>query len=147
MAVNNKNALKDFVSSRHKGHIRLFGDCSSFLEKKTRLPEQSFGLSGRGLRSRGERITDLQESWSARGYRQAALVWSIRGWTVRYASGLQGRAIMRDATGFTPEDALEFAKEWVEQDPERREVIVRRHSVKSAEKDGHDQSAIHALDC
>jgi hypothetical protein len=132
MAAMNSNELKAF---RNEKFIYLFGDCSSFLEEEASLED------------RGESLCDLQVSQSARGYRQAALVWSIRGWTVRYASGLQGRAIMRHATGFTPEDALEFAKEWAEQDPERREVIVRRHSVKWAEKDGHDQSAIHALDC
>lgn len=114
--------------------IILAGECDQFHAEMDSLPD------------RGQSLIALQESQSRRGYIPAELVLSIYGWTVRYASGLQGFGILRKADSFNPENALRWAREWVARDPKSREVWVRRSAVERAEKDGHDCSAIKALD-
>lgn len=109
-----------------KYFIQLAGQCDSFHAEFDSLPD------------RGESLCNLQVSQAARGYRCVELVLSIYGWTVRYNSGLQDRAILYRSKDKDPAKALEYALEYVSFDPAHREANVRISNVERCEKQGYD---------
>lgn len=121
--------------------ITLFGDCEHFHQEIAELVPTTAG----GLKE-SKSLCQMQEEQSARGYLPAELVLSLKGWTVRYGSGLQGFGILRKADSFNPESALQWARHWAAQDPTKREVYVRRSSVERAEQDGHYCGAIREIE-
>jgi hypothetical protein len=117
--------------------ILLAGDCGAYdQELLDNVP--TIGLF------QSKSLTKLQEEQSARGRLSAQLVLSIYGWTVRYASGLQGFGILRRADSFNPASALEWGRNWVEQDPQNRELFVSKADVRWCEGEGHDCSLLVA---
>jgi len=74
-------------------------------------------------------LCTIQADQSARGRRSAELVHSVRGWTVRYASGLQGFAILHSSGNHNPKDALKWGIAWACEDPQNREFYVRTDEV------------------
>lgn len=83
-------------------------------------------------------LVKLQENQSARGYRPAKLVYSLYGWTVRYASGLQDNAILYKSGDFNPVKAIAWVKNWVEKDPEHREAYVSKYDIELCKEDGYE---------
>ena len=76
----------------------------------------------------------LQVEQAARGQRSAVMYESIYGWTVRYASGLQGRAILFSSKDHDPKKAYEWGCEWANSDPSNREFYVSRSDVDRSEQ-------------
>ena len=74
--------------------IRLAGDTQHWDDEITRRV------------AAGEDLCRLQEEQSARGYLPYRLVLSMYGWTIRYASGLQGFGLVYSSRSFNPADAL-----------------------------------------
>lgn len=85
-------------------------------------------------------LVQLQVDQSARGYRPAVLVYSLYGWTVRYASGLQENAILFKSGDFNSAKAVAWAKEWADQDPENREVYVSKFDIEKCKQAGYEFS-------
>ena len=76
-----------------------------------------------------EDICRVQEDQHARGRRTAELVKGIRGFYVRYGSGLDNFDILaRVGTQLdgTLEDAIAWGKHWAKQNPKNREFIARK---------------------
>ena len=75
-----------------------------------------------------EPLCAWQIAESRRGIIEAELVESFRGWTVRYASGLQNfgliAGVRRGDLDGSYEAALAFATAWQAADPERRFVSI-----------------------
>lgn len=90
----------------------------------------------------GERSSDrlcrFQESEAGKGLLEAALVKSMYGWSVRYASGLQDFGLIASSRSGqldgTYEGACEYARKWQEQDPTRRFVSVSAYDLSLREK-------------
>lgn len=82
--------------------------------------------TGRGYNS--EQLRVLQRDQSARGIIGIELVDAIRGWSVRYDSGLQDFGLLRrsDDLGGSLEAAMKYATDWVAQDPGRRYAWRRK---------------------
>ncbi|MBW2672160.1 MAG: hypothetical protein JRD89_01930 [Deltaproteobacteria bacterium] len=80
----------------------------------------------------------LQVDQSSRGQRSAQLSLSLYGWTVRYASGLQDRAILFSSKDHDPMKAYEWGCKWANADPNNREFYVGR-------KDVHDHEQLNEL--
>jgi hypothetical protein len=97
------------------------------------------------LSDRGESLVRLQEDQSRRGRIPAHLVLSMYGWTVRYASGLQGFGILHKSGSFDPANAVEWGTQWVNRDADKRELFVSVRDVERAESDGHDCSVIRRI--
>jgi hypothetical protein len=76
----------------------------------------------------------LQVDQSSRGRRSAQLSLSLYGWTVRHASGLQGRAILFSSKDHDPTKAYEWGCEWANADPHNREFYVSRRDVSDHEQ-------------
>jgi len=76
------------------------------------------------LPDRGESLIALQKRQSREGRRSAHLVLSIYGWTLRYASGLQGFGIIHRTCSFDPAVAIKAAQRWVGSNP-KRDVFLR----------------------
>ena len=78
----------------------------------------------------GEYLTDIQEDQHRRGKREAELLRSMYGWTVRSGNGLDGFAIMyvpcrnRPDKGFA--EGLMWGRAWANERPEEREFYIRR---------------------
>ena len=70
-----------------------------------------------------EELCALQRRQSNRGYVPAHLVKSMYGWTLRYASGLQGFSIIT-RLGKDFDTAVEGAREWASDAPDHRYVSV-----------------------
>jgi hypothetical protein len=66
--------------------------------------------------------------WRA-GYRDAELVESVYGWSVRHASGMESFALIASARRGDVDgslaSAIAAAERWVAEDPDRRTVYVR----------------------
>ena len=81
----------------------------------------------------GEYLTDIQEDQHRRGKREAELLRSIYGWTVRSGSGLDNFGIMYipiqalPDKGFT--EALKWGCDWANEQPEDREFYIRRYMI------------------
>lgn len=121
---------------RHESWVRLFGNTADF---DARLEAAK---ADRGLFSRpDEALCREQQRQSGEGRTTVELVKSIYGYTVRYASGLQGKAVLfTDSTngrckiaGQDGEEdlyAASFARmaktalEWAQDAPTRRDVVV-----------------------
>lgn len=88
------------------------------------------------------KLCRIQESQSARGRLETHLVRSIYGWTLRYASGLQGFSMIYPSRNHNPADALKVALDWVAENPECRSVTVSTEEIDRCEADGHDCSAL-----
>ena len=89
-----------------------------------------------------EQLCQVQREQSARGRREAMLIRSMYGWTLRYASGLQGWEIIDSSRNHNPTTALEVALNWVKGNPELRSVYVNTDEIDRCEKDGHDCSSL-----
>lgn len=85
-------------------------------------------------------LVQTQVDQSARGFRPAKLVYSMYGWTVRYASGLQDGAILFKSGDYRPEKAVEWVKLWVAEKPDMREAYVSKFDVSKCIEDGYDCS-------
>jgi hypothetical protein len=99
-------------------------------------PDKWFAeMSGLGL---GQDLCALQESQSERGYRPAELVKSMYGWSVRYASGLQGFSLLlsgrKMGRKFSREEAIAWGKAWAAEDPDNREFYARRADLEGADE-------------
>ena len=78
--------------------------------------------NARGFNSR--ELIILQGEWSRRGILGAELVESsMRGWTLRYDSGIQNWSII--AAGLTREEVEYRAQQWVAVDPTNRYVFEK----------------------
>ena len=78
--------------------------------------------NARGFNSR--ELIILQGEWSRRGVLGAELVESsMRGWTLRYDSGIQNWSII--AADMTKGEVIDYAMSWVAMDPTRRYVYVK----------------------
>jgi len=119
--------------------IKLAGDTEQWDKEMADVPKN-------GEYYQSDPLCKLQVSQSARGFRAAHLVLSVRGWTVRYASGIQNFGILRLSDSFDPASALEWATKWVNRDPKSRELYVSKSEVFNAERDGHDCSALRAFE-
>lgn len=75
-----------------------------------------------------EPLCACQRHQAARGFIEAELVESIYGWSVRYASGLHGFALLASARASAVDgsraDAERWAAEWVAEDPAHRFVTA-----------------------
>lgn len=91
-------------------------------EKIAAVPQRYAGVF------ESEPLCAWQRKVAARGIVEAELVRSNYGWSVRYASGLQGFGLIASARAKqvdgTYEGALAFAKGWAAADPTRRFVSV-----------------------
>ena len=67
---------------------------------------------------------------------------SMYGWTLRYASGLQGWSIIFASRNHNPATALAEALRWVAVNPECRSVCVSVGEIDRCEADGHDCSVL-----
>jgi len=77
------------------------------------------------LKDRGQSLVDLQVSQSARGYTPISLYKTIYGWSIRYASGLQGFEILFSSRGgVTRAEAIKSAIDWVNKNPDIRHFYV-----------------------
>jgi len=83
-------------------------------------------------------LCQVQVDQARRGRLEAELVRSVYGWTVRYASGLQGRAIIYRTGEHSPALALKLGREWVDRDPANRSMFVRKYEVERCERDGYN---------
>jgi len=79
-------------------------------------------------------LTELQESQSARGYRPAILVATVRGWSVRFASGLQGFSIIIRGRGESRAEVVKLGIDWANQDPYNREFYARKKDMESFDR-------------
>jgi len=86
----------------------------------------------RALVGGGEDLVAQQERLHASGLREAELVESIYGWSLRHASGLDGWSIIKGCRSGDLDGSLEAAQSaarvWVAADPERRFVTLTRRS-------------------
>mgnify|MGYP000036960180 CR=1 FL=1 len=114
--------------------IRLAGDTQHWDDEITRRV------------AAGEDLCRLQEEQSARGYLPYRLVLSMYGWTIRYASGLQGFGLVYSSRSFNPADALAEGQRIVARNPRNYELIVSKREIENCEADGHDCSALRALE-
>jgi hypothetical protein len=73
-------------------------------------------------------ISEMQRDESSRGIRGVELVKAIKGWSVRYDSGLQNFGLLARSQelGGTLEAAEQYARNWVAQDASRRYAWRRR---------------------
>jgi hypothetical protein len=77
----------------------------------------------------------LQESQSSRGYTPISIYETIYGWSVRYASGLQGFEILFSGRGgVTRREAIEKAIAWVNKDPDRRHFFAFQRDLDRPDK-------------
>lgn len=88
------------------------------------------------------KLCAMQRSQSARGRTEADLGRSMYGWTLRYASGLQGWSIIFASRNHNPATALAEALRWVAVNPECRSVCVSVGEIDRCEADGHDCSVL-----
>jgi hypothetical protein len=78
------------------------------------------------LKDRDQSLIALQEDQARRGYIPAVLVETINGWSVRYASGLQGFGIIYFGKGQSRAQVIAAGVAWANQDPEHREFYARK---------------------
>ena len=71
----------------------------------------------------------LQVAQSDRGYRPAELVRTIYGWSIRYASGLQGHDLLYRGRGLTRDAVVAWGVAWANADPTHREFYARRSDL------------------
>ena len=90
----------------------------------------------------GESLPDVQVDQASRGQLSAHMVLSLNGWTVRYASGLQDRAILHKSGEDDPRKALEWGTNWANENPANREFYVSKFDIESAERRGADCSCL-----
>lgn len=89
-----------------------------------------------------EDLCELQIKQSSRGRLSAHLVLSMYGWTVRYASGLQGFSILYSSRNKDPKQAYDWGVRWTNEDPDKREFFVSRSEVARAIENGIDCSCL-----
>ena len=81
-----------------------------------------------------EDLCRVQEKQAARGILGARLVRSMYGWSVRYDSGLQNWDLLAGMRNGMLDGsfkaAVEWAEQWVAQDPTRRYAWASRREVK-----------------
>lgn len=83
---------------------------------------QKVSQNAKGFNSR--ELIILQGEWSRRGIIGAELVESsMRGWTLRYDSGIQNWSII--AADMAKGEVIEYAIKWVAMDPSHRYVYVK----------------------
>jgi hypothetical protein len=79
-----------------------------------------------------ESLCDHQRSVAARGVIGAEIVATIKGWSLRYDSGLQNWGLIRPGLA-TFDEALAAAKAWTAADPTRRYAWVRNSSCETVD--------------
>lgn len=72
----------------------------------------------------GEDLVHLQETYHRAGFRQGVIVRSLKGYTVRHVSGLDGWGIISKGHE-TFEAALVAGARWVNEAPNLRNLIVQ----------------------
>lgn len=82
-----------------------------------------------------EDLCRVQNDHYRRGHRSATLVKTIYGYSVRLASGLDGWALLlsgrqQGCRQISYEEAIEFGKNWANEDPDNREFYVSRSDLK-----------------
>lgn len=95
--------------------------------EREQLKADAIALMGRFT---DETLCSWQRQVNQRGVLEARLEWTMYGWSVRHASGLNSRARIagaRDLGGTkenptTREQAIEAARQWWQRDPTRRIV-------------------------
>lgn len=91
--------------------------------EREKLPRGAHGFAS-------DALCDWQVAVARRGYREAELVKSIYGWSVRAASGLENFALLASCRASQVdgsfEDAVRWARAWAAQDPARRWVTCSR---------------------
>lgn len=135
-------SIKAAAPHPHHAWVRLFGGQEA-ADRDARLAaarEQDRAGFVRG----DTYLCAEQRAQGREGFVAVELVQSIYGYTVRYASGLQGRSILRNASGrgriadspkadeLYAESLVEAAKwaiEWAKQDPTRREVLCYKKDI------------------
>ena len=90
------------------------------------------------LKDRGQSLCELQESQSERGYLPAELVKSMYGWTVRYASGLQGHGFLLSwrklGRIMSRAEAIAWGTAWANEDPDNREFYARKSDLEGPDE-------------
>ena len=79
------------------------------------------------MRSRidaGEDLIQLQMEFHGRGRQEAIIVDTLRGFSIRYVSGLFDRALIFKGIK-SYDEAVRIGTEWVEKAPQIRSLIVR----------------------
>lgn len=83
------------------------------------------------MRSRidqGESLVDLQVEFHGRGRCEAHVVKTLKGYSVRYASGLDNFGLLfRGCDSY--EDAVQKGTEWVQEAPTFRALYVRNSDI------------------
>jgi hypothetical protein len=92
-------------------------------EKEQKIPWYGHGYDSQPL-------IRLQLEWSERGILGAEVVKSQLGWMVRYDSGIQNFGIIAGGMSGvildgTLQDAIDFVRKWVKQDPKNRYAFTR----------------------
>ncbi len=72
----------------------------------------------------GEDLCSLQVECHGRGRLEAEVVKTLKGWSVRYATGLMDFGLLFKGCK-TFKEAVSKARRWVEDDPDRRAAFVR----------------------
>ena len=76
----------------------------------------------------GEDLCDLQVEFHGRGRVEAEVVKTLKGYSVRYASGLMDRGLLFKGCN-TYEEAVEKGTAWVAQAPDHRGLFVRNSDM------------------
>ena len=97
-------------------------------EKRVAFKERNPFLCG------DDNLCHIQSDQARRGRLSARLIHSMRGWTVRYASGIQGFEIMFSSGDHNPAQAMSWGMKWANADPANREFYadnsdVEKHSL------------------
>ena len=78
--------------------------------------------------AQGESLVDLQVEFHNRGRCEAHVVKTLKGYSVRYASGLDNFGILfRGCASYT--EAVQKGTEWVQQAPTFRALYVRNTDI------------------
>lgn len=83
--------------------------------------------------AQGESLPNIQISQHSQGRCGIELVSTLLGWSIRYSSGLDDRAILWGSRmagrRLEKEEVIEYGKNWVAQDPDRREFFARKDQL------------------
>lgn len=89
-------------------------------------------------------VTTQERLWNENGFRDAQLVPSTQGWTVRSGSGLDGwRFIAGRNQNWTLNQATEAAKTWQTEDPTKRFVWAYKKDIPQHESCTHAVIELH----
>jgi hypothetical protein len=86
----------------------------------------------------GESLPNVQINQHGRGRCSIQLVETIYGWSIRYASGLNGFGILWGSRmagrKVTRDEAIEWGKRWVAEDPGHREFFAYKTDMEKEDK-------------